>query len=110
LPLRRIGFRPKGADVNSQGWSAAEPLVTRTDCIKPQRGGRDGRPFGALLWSPTYQGFRCAPPLAIDVRPVGAKTGRTGYAVAPVSLTCPPSWDSFHSHPSLQGPHSGQVT
>src|SRR6188474_1012721 len=41
-------FAPNGADVNSQGWSAAEPLDRVVNkSVKPRRGGRDGRPFGA---------------------------------------------------------------
>jgi len=44
-----IRFRPNGADVNSQEWSGAEPLVRVRDRMEPQRGDRVrlGRPFGA---------------------------------------------------------------
>src|SRR5438270_13523280 len=67
---------PSGAAVNSQGWSAAQPLDHET--------GRDRSPGGATVTTAPlglrgcgvrFQGLRYAPPLAIDDRPAGADPG-----------------------------------
>jgi bifunctional non-homologous end joining protein LigD len=50
------------------------PWESESKKVKPQRGDRHGRPVGAgFISGPAFQGFRCAPPLAIDGRPFGAK-------------------------------------
>src|SRR5262245_43725967 len=51
-------------------------IATKT---KSREGINFGRPFGACGLRNLFQGFRCAPPLATNVRPLGAKTGLTQF-------------------------------
>src|SRR5947207_15929795 len=68
---------PKGWRVNSQGWSAAQPLegkrkIEKAPTGRPYRAWvSHGRPVGAtrIGWL-GFQGLRCAPPLAIDAPPL----------------------------------------
>ena len=80
--LAIVAFAPKGPQDCSQGWSAAKPLDHRpmfptapvgaeehtnaATFLRPIRGGGGGIGFIG------YQGFRCAPPLAIFRSPFGA--------------------------------------